>query len=134
MKRLMIGLGLLAFFAGCDDRDLAAMRRVGDKALEKAGALAAQAKTKVPLPMPETPPTAAIAGAGPTVADKVKKRLQWDKELAGAAVVVRDEQESLVLTGTVPSEHARRRAVGLAETTQGASRVVDQLEVKAVPQ
>ncbi len=125
MKRLL-ALSFLCLLVGCDDRELAALRRVGDKALEKASNLAAQAKTKVPLALPDTPP----AAAEPSTVEKVAKRLRWDRDLAQVAIDVKAEKDGLLLTGVVPSEEAKRRAIGIAESTTGVAKVVDQLSVK----
>jgi osmotically-inducible protein OsmY len=62
---------------------------------------------------------------------RVATRLRWDKNLADAHIEVRVKDGQVELTGTVADLAQRRRAVELAESTAGAGKVVDALEVKA---
>jgi osmotically-inducible protein OsmY len=60
----------------------------------------------------------------------VLTRLRWDKGLAGTAVQVDTPGTGVVrLQGTVADDQQRRRAVDLAESTQGVEKVVDELTV-----
>ena len=121
----VIALSLACLLAGCEDKDVAAIERVSQKALDKAASLAAQAKDKAPLALPATATT-----AEPTAAEKATKRLRWDRDLADAAIEVRETPEGLILSGSLPSDEARRRAVSIAESTVGVKGVTDRLVVK----
>jgi osmotically-inducible protein OsmY len=60
----------------------------------------------------------------------VLTRLRWDKGLAGTAVQVDTPGTGVVrLQGIVADDQQRRRAVDLAESTQGVEKVVDELTV-----
>ncbi len=61
---------------------------------------------------------------------RVYGRLHWDKVLAGASldIVIRDAN-TVVLTGSVPSEIAKAKAEQLAADTTGVTNVVNQLAV-----
>jgi hypothetical protein len=62
---------------------------------------------------------------------RVSARLRWDKALAGAAIQVHSEGGTVELTGQVADAAQRSRAVDLAESTMGAEKVVDKLDVPA---
>ena len=64
------------------------------------------------------------------VLNKVGKRIDWDKKMAGCTLRVEVQPGGVVvLQGSVPSEAARLRAVDLVESTTGVNSVVDQLAV-----
>ncbi len=81
--------------------------------------------------------------AKPTVADdvsdawittKVKASLVGDKALKGADIHVETAQKGVVvLSGYVPNNTARVRAISLAWDTKGVKKVDDQLQLKVAP-
>jgi osmotically-inducible protein OsmY len=81
--------------------------------------------------------------AKPTVADdvtdawittKVKASLVGDKALKGSDIHVETAQKGVVvLSGYVPNNTARVRAISLAWDTKGVKKVDDQLQLKVAP-
>ena len=66
------------------------------------------------------------------VQGRVYGRLRWDKAIAGASIDVQVEGEDVVvLSGSVPKESARKKAIELAHDTVGVREVVDKLRVEA---
>lgn len=62
------------------------------------------------------------------VTARVYSRLHWDKELAGSRLYLEARPGGVVLLrGTVPSAEASDRAVALAASTVGVSKVVSEL-------
>jgi osmotically-inducible protein OsmY len=101
---------------------------------DKLTAVARLAVTKVRGVMPPAEkvaaPVHAIRGALPQgVEDRVKSRLEGDRQLAGVDVAVSAEGGAVKLRGVVPTAAARLRAVELAETTVGVEKVIDELAV-----
>ena len=60
---------------------------------------------------------------------RVSARLRWDKALAGSKIQVQAKDGVVELKGPVIDLAQRRRAVELAESTAGADKVTDLLEV-----
>lgn len=130
MKRLTGLVLLLGLAAGCDDQEIDALRRVGDKAMAKVSGLADQARAKVKLPLPEMPPAAQIPSPAASLAEQVRCRLKWDRPLADLHLEVRTEGNKIMLSGLVHGDDQRRRAVALAESTVGVDTVIDQLSIR----
>src|SRR5262249_26316806 len=61
---------------------------------------------------------------------RVALRLRWDKSLADVRIDVQVKDGQVELKGTVHDLTQRRRAVDLAESTAGAEKVNDLLEIK----
>lgn len=61
---------------------------------------------------------------------RVALRLRWDKSLADVRIEVQAKDGQVELKGTVNDLTQRRRAVDLAESTAGAEKVTDLLEIK----
>ncbi|HEY3391994.1 MAG TPA: BON domain-containing protein [Lacipirellulaceae bacterium] len=70
------------------------------------------------------------------VQGRVYGRLRWDKALADQPIDVAvekestDEQSTVILTGRVPDEAARKKAIELAQDTVGVREVIDRLRVE----
>lgn len=65
-----------------------------------------------------------------SVRGRVYGRLRWDKNLAEHPIEIAvKENDIVVLTGGVPDEESRQKAVRLAEDTVGVREVVDSLEI-----
>jgi len=68
------------------------------------------------------------------ITTKVKATFVSDKALKGADIHVETDQKGIVvLSGYVPNDAARARAVSLARETKGVKKVEDQLHLKAAP-
>ncbi|WP_435017826.1 BON domain-containing protein [Tundrisphaera sp. TA3] len=62
---------------------------------------------------------------------RIYSRLQWDKSLADSLIELTSEEAGVfILSGQVADEAARQRAVNLAETTVGVTRVDDRLSIR----
>jgi hypothetical protein len=74
------------------------------------------------------------------VQGRVYGRLRWDKALADQPIDVdvdqksTDEESTVILTGRVPDETARKKAIELAQDTVGVREVIDRLQIKPRPQ
>ena len=65
-----------------------------------------------------------------SVQGRVYGRLHWDKAIGSAPIEISVQNENIVtLSGSVPTEAARRTAVSLANDTIGVRQVVDHLTV-----
>lgn len=60
---------------------------------------------------------------------RVTARLRWDKALADSQIEVHAHDGQVELKGTVRDLAQRRRAVELAQSTVGAEKIIDLLEV-----
>ena len=64
------------------------------------------------------------------ILNRVGKRIEWDKQLAGSTLRVEVQPGGVVvLQGSVLSNAAKLRAVDLTENTTGVNSVIDQLAV-----
>jgi len=120
--RWLACLAVLA--AGCDGQDADRLARIGRMAVDK---LQAQTGTD-PGPGPDSLQSIR-GGLGEFALDaKVSARLRWDKQLEGATIQVGAVGGGAVkLSGTVPGIEARQRAVQLANSTSGVTKVIDEL-------
>ena len=66
------------------------------------------------------------------VQGRVYSRLRWDKGIGVESIDVAVQERNVVLlTGTLPDEATRRKAVRLAEDTVGVEEVIDRLQIVA---
>jgi hyperosmotically inducible periplasmic protein len=66
------------------------------------------------------------------VVSRVYSRLHWDKALTSSSMEIEVQAGGVaILTGLVPTEEARTKALALTSETVGVNRVVDQLTVAA---
>jgi osmotically-inducible protein OsmY len=71
-----------------------------------------------------------------SVQGRVYGRLRCDKALADQPIDVdvdqksTDEQSTVILTGRVPDEKARKKALELAQDTVGVGDVIDRLQIE----
>jgi osmotically-inducible protein OsmY len=118
--------GLLLVALGCEAEDRDRLARVGHTIAAKTNELTDGANDKL------------VGGLEAVRADldqmaldaRVSARLRWDKGLAGAAVHVQSDGGTVTLSGQVADDAQRRHAVELAESTVGAEKVVDAMEVR----
>ncbi len=74
------------------------------------------------------------------VQGRVYGRLRWDKALADQPIDVdvdqksTDEESTVILTGRVPDEDVRKKAIELAQDTVGVREVIDRLQIEPRPQ
>jgi hypothetical protein len=74
------------------------------------------------------------------VQGRVYGRLRWDKALAEQPIDVdvdqksTDEESTVILTGRVPDERARKKAIELAQDTVGVREVIDRLQIEPRPE
>lgn len=81
-----------------------------------------------------TKPTAADDVSDAWITTKVKASFVGDKSLKGADIHVETAQRGVVvLSGYVPTNSARVRAISLAWDTKGVKKVDDQLQLKVTP-
>ena len=117
-------LGLTVLLAtGCARQDAEILSRVGHKLAENAKASSAGLREKFPFRL-------AAATAEPTLGDIVKQRLATDKLLVGLTIEIQATGADIELKGTVDREEQKRRAVELAESTQGVQNVVDSIQMR----
>src|SRR5262249_47232983 len=120
--------GLVVLALGCNSQDTERLGRVGQRLAARIEALTGVASGPLTSGWP----------GGPTEPDdmgldsRVSARVQWDKALQGCKVQIRAQDGTVELTGTVLTVAQRRRAVELAESTVGADKVVDSLELAPV--
>jgi hypothetical protein len=68
-----------------------------------------------------------------SVRGRVYGRIRWDKALADQTIDIQaQEKDVVILSGVVPTEALRSRAVQLANETVGVRQVVDQMQVAPV--
>jgi len=125
-SRLKLGLCILALAAGCSDKDVRKIEKVTGKAWNKAEKAGQQLGAELGLDLER----AASRWEDLTLPGRVEQRLRWDQLLRGADIKVQIEQDQVVLSGTIASETQRRRAVELAESTDGVQNVREALQIK----
>jgi osmotically-inducible protein OsmY len=127
MRRwLMLGMALLV--TGCGREDIDRLGRVGNKAAAKLEAMTGGARGKLVNGL------VALRGSlsETTLDSRVALRLRWDKALAGIDFEVALVTPGVVrLRGTVADEEQRRKAIGIAQDTEGVEKVVDELKLAA---
>jgi osmotically-inducible protein OsmY len=135
---------------GCGGDDTDRLARIGRKTLARCDAVtaglrervsssvdtvrttaSAQAETTAPPPAPVTPFTPPASVATTPIDARVLWRIRWDKSLAGADVQVETPSGGVVhLKGIVNDLTRQRRAIDLAESTEGVDKVVNELGLK----
>jgi predicted oxidoreductase len=121
VRLLISGVILTLASAGCEERELAAMRKVGQRVLDKGETWLQAAGQR--LGVPPVPEAAAAGTQSDLLAQRVRHRLLWDRKLAELAIIVQVQGDEVRLSGSVANEDLRRRAVELAETTVGVGKV-----------
>jgi osmotically-inducible protein OsmY len=125
--RTCVLLGL-AFVVGCAKSDADRLSRIAHKSGEKLDRITGGARGKLVSGW-----QAARGSLGEATLDsRVATRLKWDKLLADADIQVKATAPGVVeLTGTVADQDKRRRAVQLANSTDGVTSVTDSLQIAA---
>jgi osmotically-inducible protein OsmY len=120
MRTLLLAVGLVLVAAGCNREDSQRLARVGHKIVAKAEQLTGGTQERLVSGLPVVQNDSGLAG-------RVSNRLRWDTAVADADITVRAQGDVIELRGTAESLQQRRRAIELAETTVGVTRVVDLL-------
>jgi hypothetical protein len=118
MNRIWL-LVVVVALTGCNQQDADGLARIGKKVVARAGTATAPLRDRF---------DSGVRGLA-SVKERVQARLRWDKQLPDTAIEVSATGGEVELKGPVASDDQRRRAVELAETTQGVERVLDLLEV-----
>ena len=123
--------GIAVFFclvlAGCSQQDTERLARAGKKAAQKFEAVAGAPDSKW-----ATSWQAVRADIGEMALEaRVSVRLRWDKALEDTHIQVSTKEGGIELKGTVSDAEQRRRAFELAESTVGATKVTDGLQVSS---
>src|SRR5205823_14092575 len=122
----LVGLFALVL-AGCSDQDTERLARVGQKVAGKIHGMAGGADTNLAIGLQAMRANWSDA----SLENRVSARLRWEKQLAEVRVEVKSAGNGVIeLKGTVSNLQQRRRAVELAEMTEGVERVVDALELR----
>jgi osmotically-inducible protein OsmY len=119
------GAALMALLlAGCGAQDADRLALIGRKVLDRLQMQTGGARDRLPDSLQSI-----RGGLGEFALDaKVSARLRWDKGLEGTAIHVAALGGGTVkLSGTVPDLEARQRAVHLANSTSGVTKVIDEL-------
>jgi len=111
-------VALCVLAAGCNQQDVDGLGRVGKKVMAQARSAAGPLRDKFDSGV------RGLAG----LRERVQSRLQWDRQLADVAIEVHVSAAEVELKGSVKTEDQRRRAIELAESTQGVERVIDSLQ------
>ena len=120
----LAGLGLAVGTIGCSNEDPDHLARVAKCVAAKSEGLTGDADKTL------TGWQALQANLDELTLDaRVSARLRWDKDLAATPIQVQVRDGAVELKGTVRDLQQRRRAVELAQSTVGADKVVDRLEV-----
>ncbi len=141
---------LLATATGCTGDDTDRLGRIGRKTMARCDNLTSglrdrvsagidavrtslpASKTGLPVPIPAPEPVTPAASVSATPIDaRVLWRIRWDKALAGADIQVESPSGGVVrLRGIVNDLPRQRRAIELAESTEGVERVANDMGLK----
>ena len=120
---LLGGLALVA--GGCSKGDTERLAQVSRKITEKEEAASADTNDRFYAGWQSFRTTLESSGLD----GRVAIRLRWDKALADTPIRVEATGSVVTLSGPVTNLEQRRRAVALAESTQGVEQVIDLLEM-----
>jgi osmotically-inducible protein OsmY len=115
--------GLVLWAGGCSRGDTERLASVGRKITEKLDAASADTNDRFYAGWQSFRTTMECS----SLDGRVAIRLRWDKALADTPIRVEATGAVVTLSGQVAGLEQRRRAVALAETTQGVEQVIDLL-------
>jgi hypothetical protein len=117
-------LGCTLLLCGCDGKDPERLQRIGRLVLTKFEDLAGGADGKLANGWQ------AVRG-GASLDGRVRLRLRWERSLDGSRIQVQTNEPGVVrLQGTVVDGAMRSRAQEIAETTQGVTKVENELTIQ----
>jgi osmotically-inducible protein OsmY len=111
--------------AGCEAQDTDKLAHAARKVADKVQALAEGADVRWLDRLQAMAPTVDAMD----VTARVQARVRWDKALAESRIAVSAKDGVVELKGTVRDLDQKRRAVEIAESTQGVEKVNDALEL-----
>ncbi|MFO0866922.1 MAG: BON domain-containing protein [Gemmataceae bacterium] len=114
-------LGSLA----CNRQDADALARIGNRLLDRASQSTGGMREKIQIGFQEMGKT--------NVRDRVQSRLVHDRLLQGLPIEIVAQGADIELKGTLKTADQKRRAIELAENTEGVAKVVDSLKVPENP-
>ena len=124
-RRILLLAASIMLACGCENQDTERLGRAARRVASKFDSLTSGADDKLSAGL-----QAFRADLGEMSLDaRVSARLRWDKALAGAKIQVEAKNGVVELKGAVGDLEQRRRAVELAESTSGAEKVTDSLQV-----
>jgi hypothetical protein len=119
MRKRWLLLGLV-LAAGCSRQDTERLARVGRRMAGHAEALTGELREGL---------GSGWQGLGGPLEARVAARLRWDRGLTDTAILVEVSGNTVELKGKVRDLTQRRRAVELAQSTDGVEQVNDQLQI-----
>lgn len=132
MKRTLALLpalfSLSLFTTGCSDTDAEKLRRVGDKTFDRAAHLTQKVWDELGQTLLDQKPAASDKSTD--IAQRVRHRLQWDRDLANASIKVAMQDDKLHLSGNIKSEALKQHAQDVTERTLGVNKVLNEISVK----
>jgi osmotically-inducible protein OsmY len=124
-RRILLLAASILLACGCENQDTDRLGRAARRVASKFDSLTSGADDKLSAGL-----QAFRADLGEMSLDaRVSARLRWDKALAGAKIQVEAKNGVVELKGSVGDLEQRRRAVELAESTSGAEKVTDSLQI-----
>ena len=119
-----VAVAIIASACGSNEKDQAqqTVQKIEDKTKEVAGDVADKSKE-------------IVSATGEAITDgwitaKLKAKFSDEKLLKDSKIDVDAKDRVITLKGTVASAEAKKRAVSVANGTEGVLSVVDQLEIK----
>jgi osmotically-inducible protein OsmY len=129
----LIALSLAGGVAACDNQRDAATTPNNENAMARRDDNAAVRNNDNDTKLTE--PNRTTQGmSGSELENAVKQKLQSDEQLRAASIDVSADAEknAVTLSGTVPSQEARQKALELARSAHSGITINDQMEVKPV--
>ena len=117
-------LPVTVWITGCNGEETERLAHVGHKVMEKIESATGNADGKLFGGL-----QAMRGAAEPDLAGRVSARLRWDRSLADLKIEVRANGAMVELKGSVRDPAQKKRALELAESTDGVEKVMDALEV-----
>lgn len=109
--------------AGCSRQDTECLGRIGRKMLERTQSATDEVGERLHAGWKNVRTETGLR-------DRVEARLRWEKALVETNVEVHVTGADVELRGSVHTPEQRRRAVELAETTDGVAKVTAELRVE----
>lgn len=110
---------------GCSRQDADALSRIGTIVLDRVQQSTGGMREKFQVGIHEIGKS--------SVKERVQTRLAFDRALQGQAIEVLAKDADVELKGTLKTADQKRRAIELAETTEGVAKVADSLTVPETP-
>jgi len=125
-KSIVVALTLAStpiFCAGCSRHDTEALGSIGRK-------IAAHTKRNTGDISPKLSMAWIAAKKEPTLQEKIQDRLRWENTLTDVTFEVTVKEKEVELKGAVKTAQQRLRAIELAETVSGVTKVTATITVQ----